>query len=163
MSPSARSVLIVGVGNPDRGDDGIGPAVARRLDGRVGAGVKVLELGGDALALIAGWEGFASVIVVDAAAPMTTPGRTHRIDLVEDPLPIGLAAPSSHVFGLAETVELARSLGRLPLSLVAYLVEGRQFNSGAPLSPPVAEAVDEVAKRILADIALPSKECTGRA
>jgi len=36
MSGSDRPlVLVVGIGNSDRGDDGVGPAVARRLRGRV--------------------------------------------------------------------------------------------------------------------------------
>ena len=33
------SVLVVGIGNPDRGDDAVGPTVARRLRGRVPSGI----------------------------------------------------------------------------------------------------------------------------
>jgi hydrogenase maturation protease len=85
MSGSDRPlVLVVGIGNSDRGDDGVGPAVARRLRGRVPPGVSVLERGGDALALIEDWEGVPSVIVVDAVAPITEPGRIHRHDLTRN-------------------------------------------------------------------------------
>ena len=35
---SRAKVLVVGIGNPDRGDDGIGPLVATRLAGRAAAG-----------------------------------------------------------------------------------------------------------------------------
>jgi hydrogenase maturation protease len=145
-------VLVAGIGNPDRGDDGFGSAVARRLRARVPAAVSVIELGGDVLALIEVWEGFQSVIVVDAAAPMTRPGRIHRLDLARNPLPAAFAPPSTHAFDLAETVELARSLGRLPPFLVAYLVESERFETGAPLSPTVTKAVDEVLERILTEI-----------
>jgi len=41
------SVLVVAIGNPDRGDDGFGPAVAQRLRGRVPSTVRVLECSGD--------------------------------------------------------------------------------------------------------------------
>jgi hydrogenase maturation protease len=106
---------------------------------------------GDVLALIKLWEGFQLVIVVDAAALMIRPSRIHRLDLARNPLPAALASLSTHAFGLAETVELARSLGRLPRFLVAYLVESEQFETGALLSPTVRRVVDDVAERILID------------
>src|SRR5271169_1995314 len=145
-------VLVVGIGNPDRGDDGFGPAVARRLRGRMPSTVRVLARNGDAVALIEDWNGIPCVILIDAVAPISEPGRVHRLDLTDSPLPIGLAPRSSHAFGVAETVELARNLGRLPPHIVAYLVEGEQFATGAPLSPAVAEAIEAVAERIVAEL-----------
>ena len=153
MSGSDRpAVLVIGIGNPDRGDDGIGPAVARRLRGRLPPGVSVLERGGDILALTEDWEDFSAVILVDAVAPITKPGRLHRLDLAKTPLPVAFAPRSTHAFGLAETVELARSLARLPPFLVAYLIEGEQFEAGGPLSPTVARAVEEAFERITLEL-----------
>jgi hydrogenase maturation protease len=145
-------VLVVGVGNQDRGDDGFGLAVANRLLGRVPPTVSILERSGDAIALIEDWNGIPMVIVIDAVAPISEPGRVHRLDLSNSPLPIGFAPRSSHAFGVAETVELARRLGRLPRCLVAYLVEGEQFETGAPLSQAVVEAVEDVAERIFSEL-----------
>ena len=144
--------LVVGIGNWDRGDDGFGPAVAHRLMGRMSSADRILERSGDALAMIEDWDGIPSVIVVDAMAPISEPGQVHRIDLADSPLPIGFAPSSSHAFGVAQTVELARSLGRLPQYLVAYLVEGEQFGTGAPLSPAVAASVEDVAERVLDEL-----------
>jgi hydrogenase maturation protease len=146
------SVILLAIGNPDRGDDGFGPAVAQRLRGRVPPTVRIFERSGDALALIEDWDGIPSVIAIDAMAPICEPGHVHRFDLTDSPLSIGFASSSSHAFGVAETIELARSLGRLPQYLVAYLVEGEQFGTGAPLSPSVAAAVDDVAERVLAEL-----------
>ena len=144
--------LVVGIGNRDRGDDGFGPAVAHRLMERVPSTVRILERSGDALAMIEDWDGIPSVIVIDAMAPISKPGQVHRFDLTESPLPIGFAPSSSHALGVAETVELARSLGRLPQCLLAYLVEGEQFETGVPLSPVIAAAVADVAERVLAEL-----------
>ena len=47
----------------------------------------------------------------------------------------------THAFGLAEAVELARALRRLPQRLVLVGVEAVGFDYGAPLSPEVAAAV----------------------
>jgi hydrogenase maturation protease len=145
-------VLVAGVGNPDRGDDGVGPTVARRLRGRVPSGVRILERSGDALALIEDWNGIPYVIVIDAMVSISEPGWVHRFDLTKTPLPFGFAPRSTHMFGIAETIELARSLGRLPPQLVAYLVEGEQFDTGTPLSPVVAGAVTEAAERIVTEL-----------
>jgi hydrogenase maturation protease len=152
-------MLVAGVGNLDRGDDGVGPAVADRLRGRVPAGVRILERNSDVLALIEEWNGCFAVVLVDAAAPVSRPGRIHRLDLTSRPLSVGLARSSTHAFGVAEAVELARSLDRLPGQLIAYLVEGERFEIGASLSPGVAEAVDRVAERILVELSRMSAAC----
>ena len=147
-------VLVAAVGNPDRGDDGIGPAVAGRLKGWVPNGVRVVERRGDVLSLIEEWQGFAAVILVDAAAPAGRPGRIHRLDLSCRPLPDGFANGSTHALGLGEAVELARHLQRLPRRVIAYLVEGEGFGVGEPLSPAAAAAIDPVVARICAEFAV---------
>ncbi len=153
MSGCAKPrVLVSGIGNPDRGDDGCGLEVVRRLRSRLPCGVRVIARSGDALALIEDWQGFAVVVVVDAAAAITRPGTIHRLDLTDSPLPAGFAISSTHAIGVAEAVELARCLRRLPCRLVAYLVEGERFTAGAPLSPAVAEALDEVVERIVVEL-----------
>ena len=143
--------LVVGIGNPDRGDNGFSAAVIARLRGHTPDGVHLLARKANLLALIDDWDGCGAVILVDAAMPVNEPGRVHQIDLAENPLPLGWAPPSSHAFGLAETVELARNLGWLPRRLILYLVEGQSFETGAPLSPAVATAINQVADPILAD------------
>jgi hydrogenase maturation protease len=146
-------VLVIGVGNPDRGDDGVGRSVVCRLRQQIPSTVSVIELAGDALALIEAWEGFSAVILVDAMEPATKPGKIHRFNLTNNPLPITATPHSSHAFGLAEAIELARSLGRLPSALVAYLIEGERFETGAPLSPTSEHAAELVADKILVELA----------
>jgi hydrogenase maturation protease len=145
-------LLVAAIGNPDRGDDGVGPAVARALKLRAPAGVRVRECGGDVLELIDEWAGFPAAILIDASDPAGDPGRIRRLDLVSSMLPADFAQNSTHAFGLAETVELARALGQLPRRLVVYLVEGEKFEIGMSLSPRVAQAVDRVAQAILAEL-----------
>jgi hydrogenase maturation protease len=147
-----RKGLVIGIGNPDRGDDGIGPLVARRLIGRVPPGVEVMERTGDTLALIEDWEDHDVVVLVDAAAPTTSPGRIHRIDLVEDALPTELSLASTHAFGVADAVGLARTLGLLPANVIVYAIEGASFIPGTPMSPEVSAAADAVVTRIAAEL-----------
>jgi len=152
MSPRASRILVVGVGNRDCGDDGIGPLVADRLAGRVPAGVQVRALGGDMLALIEMWSGRDTVIVIDAARAMMQAGRIHRLEPILEPLPRELALGSTHALGVADAVELARALDRLPRRLVVYAVEGAVFEVGARPSAEAAAAVEAAAGLIAAEV-----------
>lgn len=148
MADAAGGALVViGVGNPLRGDDAAGIMVARRL--RVGA--RVLEQSGEATALLDALRGVAAAFIVDAAAG-AQPGRLRRLDAAVQPLPQGLFGASTHGLGVAEGVELARALGTLPPVCVVYALEGERFETGAPLSPAVQAALPAAAARIEAEI-----------
>ena len=145
---SVHEMLVIGIGNPDRGDDGIGLLVVRQLAKRLPPHATIVERTGDALALIDDWSGHDAVILVDAAAPGSAPGSIHRIDLLQDELPIDLSLSSTHAFGVADAVGLARTLGLLPRYVIVYAIEGETFEHGAPVSRKVAAALNEVVTRI---------------
>jgi hydrogenase maturation protease len=147
----AGRVLVLGVGNPDRGDDAAGRAVAQRLRGGLPVHVEVQEAGGEAGDLLGRLEHVAAAFVVDACVSGAAAGAIHRFDVSRSPLPQGAFAASTHGFGLREAIELARALGRLPSRCVVYAIEGEGFEVGAPLSPAVAAAVIEVAGRVRAE------------
>ena len=63
-------------------------------------------------------------------------------------MPPALAGSSTHLLGLADAVELARALGRLPATTVVYGIEGAAFDTGTGLSQPVAAAAERVAAAI---------------
>jgi hydrogenase maturation protease len=138
--------LVVGVGNAWRGDDAAGLAVARRVRALAPA-VEVCELDGDVSALVGLLDGREGVAVVDAARWGAPPGTVHAIRADREPLPAGLGS-STHAFGVADAIELARALGRLPVRLDVYGVEGEDFATGAPLSPAVAAGVEALAVRL---------------
>lgn len=146
-------VLVTGIGNPDRGDDGVGAAVVRALAGRLPPRVRLQTRRGDLLSLIDDCAGVDHLICVDAAAPAGRPGHVHRFDLATQALPRDLSFMSSHALGLPEAIELARTLGLAPPEIVVYAVEGRGFDDGAPLSAEVAAAVPVLAEHIAAELA----------
>ena len=145
-------MLVIGVGNPDRGDDAAGLHVARAVAARGLPGVVVIEAGGDALGLLDQWQDASMVVLIDAAAPDRAPGRVRRLDATARALPRGLGLGSSHVFGVAEAVELARGLGRLPPRLIVFAIEAGECGIGAPLSAAVAAEVAPVAARVEAEL-----------
>jgi hydrogenase maturation protease len=148
-------VLVAGVGNPSRGDDGAGPEVVRLLEGRVPPHVRLATVAADPLALIETWDGASHVVAVDAMRTGAPPGTVRRLEVTAPGGGHGLvagAATSSHGFGLAETLALAGPLGRMPPRVTVFGIEAAAFDPGAPLSPPVAAAVTTVAERILGEL-----------
>ncbi|GAA2208054.1 hydrogenase maturation protease [Nonomuraea monospora] len=134
--------VVIGLGNDYRGDDGAGLATARLLRE---LGVPVVENGGDPAELMEAWTGAEVAVVIDAACSGEPPGVVRRFRGVAS-LPHGGA--SSHALSLADAVELARVLGRMPGELVVYTVEGATFALGAGLSEPVSAAVAALARTI---------------
>ena len=139
----APSVVVIGVGNELRGDDGAGLEVARRLAdlGRQ-TEIKMCSHEGDGLALLELWDGAGAVVLVDTVRSGAAAGAIQRIDAACNPIPTSLRCSSSHSFGVAEAIELARILGTLPRTFVVYGVEGVSFEAGAEVSEDVAGAMD---------------------
>lgn len=143
------STLIIGVGNRDRGDDGVGPIAVDRL---VAKGIPAVEHSYDGAALIDVWEGCDRVILVDAMRSGAQAGTIRRFDASGERLPKGAFAVSSHLFGPVEAVETARALGRLPSNLIVFGIEGGSYGFGDPLSPAVQEAMHDLIDRIIKEL-----------
>ncbi len=141
--------LIIGCGNADCGDAAAGPLVARRLRAM---GIEAREESGEGLALMACWDMAEDAILVDAMATRAAPGSVRLWDLSSEPPPREAFPVSTHGFGVAAALDLARVLGRLPARTRIYGIEGHKFAPGAPPSPAVLEAVEQVAVRIAMEV-----------
>ena len=139
-------MLVIGIGNELRGDDVAGLEVVRRLRGE--QGLTVREHHGEAIDLIDLWDGADAVVLVDAVRSGAVPGTIHRVDASAEPVPAKLRRTSSHTIGLAEAVELGRTLRRLPPTVVVYGVEGARFAAGAAPTAAVARAIDPAAQAV---------------
>jgi hydrogenase maturation protease len=153
------ATLVVGLGRSDRGDDGVGPEVARLVETRLGGDSDVQVLvEEEPTALLDLWEDHDHVVVVDAVVTGGRVGTVHRFELGADaaPLPEAVRAKAgragTHAFGLAAVTELGRALHRLPARVVVVGVEAASLDVGAGLSPPVAGAVEAAAEVVWAEV-----------
>ena len=142
--------ILIGTGNPLSGDDAAGRLVARKARPRLPEDVHVVEATGDGAALLDLWNADDDVILVDAAVSGGLPGSIHRLDAVAGPVPARFHLRSSHAFGVAPGIELARALSLLPRRLTLYAIEAASFDTGAEPTPDVARAIDEVADTVVA-------------
>jgi hydrogenase maturation protease len=149
----SERILIIGIGNPYRCDDGAGLAATTELTRIQLAGADILQAHGDGTSLIEAWHGRKRVVLIDATSSGALPGTIHRIETSSEPLPASFSHHSTHSVNLAEAVELARVLHRLPERLTVLGIEGENFRSGTELSPAVRSAVDEVVRLISEELA----------
>jgi len=164
-------VLLLGLGNPLRGDDGVGPRVVQELKRRgLPENVTALDGGAGGLGLLPVLEGRRRVVVVDAADVGQEPGRfvrftpaqarlaqaTDRLDGLEGPShPDGLESLSCfsiHQAGLSEVLALASALGRDLPELVIFGVQPAELGWREGLSPAVEAALPALADAVFNEI-----------
>ena len=147
------SIALIGIGNTFRRDDGVGIAIVNSLRQLIDPQkVSFLECSGEGAELMELWTGFDRVFLFDAVMASGTPGTIHRLDARTESIPSDFFKYSSHAFSLAEAVEMARVLERLPAELIIYGIEGLDFGHGEGLTPAVQQAVDPVIQQVLGEI-----------
>jgi hydrogenase maturation protease len=148
----ARLLALIGIGNQFRRDDAAGLEVARRLRLAHPPGVTILEQEGEPTSLIEAWSEADEALVVDGVSSGARPGTLHRFEAAEGPLPAEVFKSSTHALGVAEAVELARELDRLPKRLVVYGIEGESFEVGEGLTAIVQEAVGQLVMELYREL-----------
>jgi hydrogenase maturation protease len=145
---------VIGLGNPLRRDDGIGPRVVEEL-ARCGLpeGVAALDVGTGGLDLLRVLEEWDRVVVVDAADVGREPGQFVRF--TPDQAHLARAADhfSLHHAGLSEVLALAGALGRTLPEMVIFGVQPAEIDWGEGLSPAVEAALPALADAVLEEIA----------
>jgi hydrogenase maturation protease len=152
MSDSC-SVLIIGAGNEYRCDDSIGIMVARELGKMPPDNVRVVEGLYDATALLDLWQEIRYVYLIDAVRSGGRPGQIYRFNPLVEEMPVELAGNfSTHSLSVIEAIELGKSLGKLPTTLIVFGIEGKSFSPGSDLTPEVEEAGHKISRIILDEI-----------
>lgn len=155
--------VVVGIGNPGRGDDGVGPLVAARVAALHLPGVEVVS-DAEPFDLLPLLERPGLLVVVDAIAPQASPGRVSVVPVDElagsragsrAGTLAGTSGPAggTHGFGVLETVALAGAVGRMSARVVVVGVEAAMVGHGAPLSPEVAAGLDDAVRAVQSVIA----------
>ena len=140
-----RRSAVACLGNRFRGDDAVGLLVGDRLRE---TGIDVQECEDEPTRLLDSWGDVDLLVLVDATRSGSPPGTVRRLDASAQALTGDVGLTSSHAFGVAETIELARALGCLPAQVVVYGIEGERFAATTDVSPSVRTAIDEVADAV---------------
>lgn len=154
-SSGRLGILVIGCGNPLRGDDGAGPECVRRLAARgLPAGTAAVDAGTGGADVVLRMREAEAVILVDACVSGRAPGSLVPLSAAD----LAALPPANrldlHDFRWSDALALARSLHRGGGPAVsARLVEGACFEPGSGLSAAVDGAVERLAESIHAELA----------
>ena len=153
--------LVVGLGNPILGDDGVGWRVVDEVERRMRPGAAVVveraALGG--LSLMERMVGYPRAVIVDAVHAGAAVGTVHRCRLAELGDPSAGHTTSTHDVSLATALALGRAVGAaVPDEIEVVGIEvPPQYDFSDTLSPAAAAAVPRAATMVLECV------CSGRA
>ena len=141
-------ILIIGIGNPFRHDDGVGFFVIDKLEERGICDAEIRRIKPDGYSLLETWIGRDLVIIIDAARGMGPVGTVRHFDALNEEIYSNLSPVSSHSLSLPETISLGKTLDQLPHQLLVFAIEAGELGFGTELSPEVEEASLKTAIKI---------------
>lgn len=143
----AQKILaIIGCGNPNRSDDGVGPDVVARLRARpLPDIVRLYDAGTDGMSVMYRARGASHLIIIDARAPEGAPGAIYDVpgDILAAPPPSSL---NLHDFRWDHALFAGRRIygSDFPGKIKVLLVEAQSLSLGLGLTPAVARAAEKV-------------------
>jgi hydrogenase maturation protease len=150
------SILVLGIGNPLLGDDGVGMDLVRRLSrwsrNWYGA-VEYLEGGTQGIALLGSVACRYALVILDAIALGAPAGTVHLLQDGEV-LALSQRSTSGHNGNAGELLASALLLGELPERIFLIGIEPECLQSGIGLSQPVRRAIPEalgLARNVVAE------------
>jgi len=152
LEDSTNKLLVIGIGNEFRNDDGIGLHVVRKLRKLNLSGIQIMEKSGEGAQLIELWKNETGVLIIDATSSGSEPGTIHRLDVAKKTIPSKFFHYSTHNFSVAEAVEMARTMKQLPTHFILYGIEGKDFSQGVDITPVVKKAGEYIVDLIIEEL-----------
>jgi hydrogenase maturation protease len=148
-------LVVIGCGNLNRSDDGVGVVVARRLQqrfaGRDAGSLRIFDAGTSGMEVMFAARGASRLIVVDASLSGTAPGALFEVPGSE------LEAPHQprlnlHDFRWQHALHAGRMIFKeaFPKDVSVFLIEAQTIDYGLELSMPVAHAAELAVEKLAA-------------
>ena len=149
----SMKTIIIGLGNPILGDDGIGWRVAKQVREQLSPGfphpIEFLSLGG--ISLMEYLVGYERAILIDAIASDRESGSIILSDLSEMPDYSAFHTTSTHDTSLQKAINLGKAMGTvLPEQVIVVgITANHVYEFSEDLSLPVAGAVSRAAQIVI--------------
>jgi hydrogenase maturation protease len=144
------AIAVIGCGNANRRDDGVGPYVIELLRDRVFPDdVALFDAGTDGMGVMYRARGVLRLIIVDAKAPEDEPGAIYEVpgEVLEMPPPESF---NLHDFRWDHALYAGRRIygEQFPQDVAVLLIEAGSVDYGLDLTAEVERAAVKVADRI---------------
>ncbi len=157
MKREKKNILIVGLGNPLVGDDGVGIYIIRHLQRlSLPTGVKVIDCGTDVLKILSHIEGQERIILIDAVDGKQPPGTVYRFSK-DNLLNFNGVSKSAHLISVTDSLRLLEKLNpdfqKAEVEMIG--IQPARVEIGNRLSPSVEEAAQKVIRELADKYLLP--------
>ena len=147
---TCNTVAIIGCGNANRCDDGVGPAVIDLLQSEpLPPGVSLYDAGTDGMSVMYRARGMSRLIIIDAKMPEHSPGAIFKVpgEVLQSTPPHSL---NLHDFRWDHALYAGRKIytESFPADVDVFLIEAKSLQLGIGLTPEVREAAQVVAAKI---------------
>ena len=134
---------IIGVGNPFKGDDGIGVELVKEIENRgVPSGVKTFEVGSSTFDILHIMKDLDEVIIIDAVRFGADPAE-HRFFTVQDVESLG-DSETAHGTDILEILNLSENLGERPEKVLVMGIQPKETELSEEFSQPIKERLPEL-------------------
>ena len=145
--------IVIGLGNPILGDDGVGWCVAEKIKDQLPPEMQVdvdcLSLGG--ISLMEHLIGYERAILIDAFISEQEPGSILVSNLKDLPNYSAFHITSAHDTSLQNAIKLGKSLGaKLPNDVTVVGISAKHaYDFSEELSQPVSNSVQKATKIVI--------------
>ncbi|MEM8608548.1 MAG: hydrogenase maturation protease [Myxococcota bacterium] len=150
-------LTIIGCGNPNRSDDGVGVVVARELMARFAderrPGVQIFDAGTDGMGVMFKARGSDALVIIDASRTGAEPGSVYEVpgqELEGEPN----QSLNLHDFRWDHALFAGRKIFKrdFPDDVTVFLIEAQSLDLGLELSEPARAGADKVVETLTARV-----------
>jgi hydrogenase maturation protease len=159
-----RPVVVLGLGNPLMGDEGIGVCLIERLSRSAAEhpSVDFIDAGTGGFAVLHYLEGRRKAILIDCALMGAEPGTLRRFTPGDVESIKTLAHQSLHETDLLRVIRMAERLGQTPEQIVLFGIQPDRVEPGRSLSRTLFGRIDDYLSAILREIATTERNSNDR-
>ena len=141
-------ITIIGIGNPDRGDDGAGWALIDAIQDLLPPCIVCRKSRGDISELLDLFSSSSTIYIIDAILCDLKAGEILQLDEnnLED---FDNKATSTHALSLSRVIEMATLLEAMPKKLILYAISGKNYSLASNISFDVQNAISSLRDMLL--------------
>jgi hydrogenase maturation protease len=156
---NTKDTIVIGLGNPLMGDEGIGVVLIEKLEALARQGkipgadrIRFHDGGVGGMNLLHAIAGKKRAILIDCALMETEPGTIRRFTPDQVRTVKKLSHLSLHEVDILKVLELARQLGECPEQIVFFGIQPREIAQRMDLSDTLKYQIDRYIQTILKEI-----------